>query len=437
MKLEIPAPGESTRQDSSALADELWIGIVLSALVAFFGWFLWIEPQRVAEEEPYADVEDEEERQYLRDLAVFEDMVRLETMDRVDWHEEQDRAARLFEIGPRQATEIVCEEYRAEPGLGRLPQSVSRALLQRVSRRSHDAPWTCLSDAYWSGELPEDREIFTEVAAFWEEAQSLERHGRLMDGVVRELLYRNALPDDDRFRSWVKRCALAMEYGAVTACQQVLEELSPRLGEDILLTALAMLDDPQLSEGDLDLVIDALAHLARYGQPDAWTILETAQLPDYDVDFRLGALFQLCRLMHIPDEDIHFQVARGLGRVSGYAVSPTTPHLRYRWRSSCRLAFGDPDRPDRPVDLLHVAHETDDGEEVLELGLRGAVEHGHCEVEEGLPLWFCGARRWTGGNRTIQTVLGDYFALTAHANWYELDYLPQDWADSSRSADGE
>lgn len=431
MKLEVPSPDEEMERDDTALAVELWIGIALSVMVVFFGWFLWIEPGRVADEDPYEAIEDPEERDYQRDRDFFAEMVANGTVENHDWRDEPQQAARVFEIGPRQAAEVVCEQYRASPGLDELPSDVSRRLLQRLVRGSGDAPWSCLSDAYWSDELAADSAVTEEVVRLWDEAGEFEEYGSIMATVVDDLLRRRSVPDEESFLEWIEGCALAMDYRAASACQAVLADRADGAdGDDILLLTLRQLDKSEGTKAELKPFIDTLTHLARRGQPEPWKILETEELPDYDVDLRLGALFGLCRLMHHPDDEISIEVARSLSKVAGYSFSATMPHMNYRWRSTCRLAFGNPEDPSRRVELLHVAHDDEQGQQVLELGLRGAVERGHCVEEEGLPRWFCGARRWTGGNRTLRNVMGDYFALTSHANWYEIENLPQDWAKS-------
>lgn len=424
MKLEVPAPEAPPSRDETQISIELWIGLVLSVLVIFFGWIAWVQPQTEPADDPFGHIEDEDDREAQRERAQFEEMVDSGRIDRIDWSDRQEEATRIFQIGPRDATEVVCRQYQQELSEGMMPRPMMRALLRAVSRRADDAPWTCLVDRYLHDALPDDSALSDEVVSFWRDVEWVEHHGAIMAGVVADFHGAEQRVDTEQFRQWLRRCAIAVDYGAAEACQRLIADEAPHYGADLLETLIDHLDEDDVDERDLRLASQALTYFARYGQPLDWTIEETPELPDYNVDFRLGALFLLCRFINSPDEEIREYAVEGFGRVAEVAGRPTSPHMQYRWRKSCRHAFGDAEDPPARLPMLGVV-SLDGDEETVDYGMQTLIDAGYCEAEPGVPLWYCGAQHWTGGGEAIRRVLGNYFALTSYIEWYEIEELAQ------------
>ncbi len=424
MKLEIPAPEESLPGDETQISMELWIGLVLSVLVIFFGWLFWIQPQMEEEDDPFQHIEDPEEREAERERAQFDEWVERGRMERIDWTDRPQEAVRVLEVGTRQATEVVCSQFRESLGASTAPRAMTQALLRAVSRRIDDAPWTCLLEMYLDDGVFEEGALVDEMALFWRDVQWVDAHGFIMAKVIADFLAAEEYPQSKNFDRWLRRCAMTMRYEAAPVCQQLAAQKKIRHGEDLLEMVIRQLDAPDVDIRDLALASQALAYFARYGQPREWRIEETDTLPDYDVDFRLGAVFMLCRLINSPDEEVREFAVDGLGRIAEVTGRPTSPHMQYRWRKSCRFAFGDADDPPARLPMLGVVSIKED-EEQSDYGMETLVDAGYCEREEGLPIWYCGAERWTGGGEAIRRVLGNYFALTSYIEWYEIEELAE------------
>ncbi len=413
-KLEIPAPDEEAQEDETALSLELWVGLSLSLVLAGFGWFLWPKPEEAPD--PYAHIEDEEERQLARDRDEFEAMVEQGTLDEVDWEVEAARSARVFEVGPREAAEVVCRAHEEQLRDGEFSRPPKVALLRSVDRRRSDAPWSCLLRLYLEGGLAQEAELNDELERFWEDVDRSGEHGHIMQTVIDDLQRADELPRSERFERWLRRCALSPEYQAADGCRVALRQKAPKFGGDLLEVLIGLVSDPKVSTGDLRFSADVLAEFARNGQPEKWHIVETDALPDYDVDFRLGSLFMLCRLMNSPEEEVQSSAAVALGRVSGVGGRSPNRDMKYRWRETCRRAFGDPRTPRMDAPFLAVAVE-EDGELSEDYGLDTLIDAGFCIQYDGRPSWYCGAQRWTGGGQSIDRVMGHHFARTAYIEW--------------------
>ncbi len=426
MKLEIPDPDESRRGDPTDLSFELWLGIALSALLIFFGWFLWIEPQRQAPEEPFAHIEDDDQRRTIQDRSRFDQWAQNNT---TDWSRHRDELGRIFEVGSRDATEAACSQFGSLISEEAAPRDVVRPLRQGVSRRSEDTPWSCLTTLYLEDRLPEDSELRREVASFWNDVNALEADSRRVSSILVDIAD-GELPDSPKFVEWLPRCALSIDFEPSARCQEIAADYADELGfgDDILEMLVDFIGRPEGASDseqyarDLEIAADALAWFVTEGQPPNWKIEETDALPDYDVDFRLGAAFQLCRLMNAPNEQVQSMAAHALADVVNRAVRSNNEYFHYRWHRACRVAFGDADEPRASVPALGVSMH-DNGDLIVDYGLDTLVEVGLCELQDGDPKWFCGAQRWTGGSRPIHRVLSRAYAEGSYVEWYEPEEL--------------
>lgn len=419
-KLEVPAPGQSLPEDPTQISMELWVGLVLAVLIIFFGWFLWVHPQEVVDEDPFADIEDPGEREQLRDRAEFEDMVERGTVDRVDWADDADRAQRAMELGPRPVAEAACRQFEEAIAAGQAPPAVTRTLLRVASRRSHDAPWTCLLTSYLQQDLAGYDSLREELAEFWGEIQSVQKHGEIMKSTVADF-HRDGVPaDQERVDRWLRRCALAMSYEASPWCQQVIAGRAPEFGDDLLEMLITHIDDPDVFVGDLVLAARALTYFAQYGQPNGWYVAEAKGIDDYEEAFRRGALFILCRLATAPADEVRTESVTGLRSIAEVTARARSPHFEARWREACRYAFGDRDDPTRPVSLSGVLTvRGEDGRP--DYGMTTLVDRGLCADDDAFPTWYCGTRRWGDKEESMRRTMAYYFAHTSYVEWHEVE----------------
>lgn len=418
MKLEIPSP-DGPKKDETELSDELWIAVMICVVMLFFGWFFLIVPQTNEEPDPLSYIEDVEEREEYRDRLRFEEMLEEGRYFVENW-DLQERA-RALSVGPREITEEICTHRLEAIKEGSLPIDEREALLGVVKRRSNDAPWTCLLRVYLREELP-DGELKGELDEFWDEVEELDEGSRIMAGVMADFRTSRDRPEVDRFYRWLRRCAIAFNYGAASQCQRLARQLAPKLGSDMLELVLIHLDDDRLTAEELLDSADALVELSSHGQPESWYIEETRTLPDYDVDFRLGALFVLCRLVNSPSRGVRTDVTKRLGRVASISGRPDNPYMVYRWREACKMAYGDTADPHGAAPMLSVFS----GEEpTVDYSMNGLYRDGYCEEDEERPVWFCGADQWNVSSTRVGSVLGEFFARTAYVEWFELDELAE------------
>lgn len=434
MKLEIPDPDEpTTTQHSHALSMELTISLALSALLVLAGWLWWIQPQQHQAGDD-GDATAAQTERTSEPAMPSEEPGRHDQLTVGDHEPSEARLkqiAQVFEAGPRSASEQACDYLSDNIVTGQLTRDVERPLRQSVARLGDSAPYGCLLRLYLEQGLPSDSELTHEVERFWNSIAALDDHGDVMASVV-EHFQRNSAPDAGMFDHWLRRCALAVDdYPAAPQCRQLVQQRHPQINDPLELV-LAHLSTPGISSTqfndefafDFEIATDVLTHLARYGQPDDWKIAETEVLPNYDADIRLASTFQLCRLMNAPHDEIQAHAAAGLGYIAEVADRPHNPYMPYRWRKTCRLAFGDLDAPQGDVPLLGVAsHDGDDT--TVDYGLGALIEHELCDQYDGYPSWYCGAEAWTGDEESLRQAMGMHFAETGYVEWYELDELAE------------
>lgn len=407
-KLVIPAPGEEAPREGELDAG-LWGGLALSLTVAVLGWGLWVVPQQGAEVDPLAGLSPAE-RQAWEAAEVFErwdvgavDVGALEKAERV----------RAIEYGPRALTEKICT-WHVETSEADAPEWDALALA--VSRRSERAPWTCLVRGYLSERF--EGELARAMDGFWAEVEG-GAHQLLVAAVVDAMREERDRPETERFYRWLRGCAARQQGSLPTSCLKLTRQLSPAQGEDVL----EMIDRQLEGSPEVEVLLEmsaALGRLAEYGQPPAWRVVEAEGLPDYDVDLRLGALFSMCRMMNSPDARVRDDVAQRLATIARVGLRPTDAYVHYRWLKTCRIMFGDRQEYDERafpylgvIDAQRQMQPRYAYTELAELGL--------CEEQVGMPLWLCGARRWTGGRRAMPDVLADDFVVSRYVEWLELD----------------
>ncbi|TXD34116.1 hypothetical protein FRC96_14535 [Lujinxingia vulgaris] len=407
-KLVIPAPGEEAPREGELDAG-LWGGLALSLTVAVLGWGLWVVPQQGAEVDPLAGLSPAE-RQAREASEVFErwdvgavDVGALEETERV----------RAIEYGPRALTEKICS-WHVEASGPDAPEWDALALA--VSRRSERAPWTCLVRGYLGERF--EGELVRAMDGFWAEVEG-GAHQLLVAAVVDAMREERDRPETERFYRWLRGCAARQQGSLPTSCLELTRQLSPAQGSDVL----EMIDRQLKGSPEVEVLLEmsaALGRLAEYGQPPAWRVVEAEGLPDYDVDLRLGALFSMCRMMNSPDARVRDDVAQRLATIARVGLRPTDAYVHYRWLKTCRIMFGDRQEYDERafpylgvIDAQRQMQPRYAYTELAELGL--------CEEQEGMPLWLCGARRWTGGRRAMPDVLADDFVVSRYVEWLELD----------------
>ena len=331
-----------------------------------------------------------------------------------DWR--TDELVATFQVGYRGLGESACRAVSGRLADGTLADAPSAALRESVSRRNPRAPWTCLFERYFSDpdSLPEP--VVRSLGALWERVRHFNGHRQLFASVLDGFRLRESTPEAPEFRRWLRLCALNFAAGPGTECRRLLATLAPAEGADLLgvvETHLRRVDELNPSY-DLPVLVEGLGSLALSGQPSEWHIDQTAELPDYDLDLRLGAIFYLCRFVNTPNDAVANTAARQLSGAAEVGVRAVDETLVPRWRRACRLAFGTRNdeeerwrapalgvwngRPDSPPDY----------------DVTSAIERGDCRRREGHPFWYCGALKW---NASRPAELVDFFVETRSAEW--------------------
>lgn len=428
MKLEVPDPDADDAAEPPEMAFGLWLGMALSVAIVGLGWLLAIQPRLGEPPSDQTTIDTDQTTRHDVDPA-------LDGLDFDDLDEPEARLVRHVEDGDRDRAEQQCQKLEQSLREGTVSRQTRRILRQGVSRQAGAIPWTCLTGLVVRDQLPDNDELTRQLEEFWQEVDSLEDHGEIMVSILADRTD-DGLFDAAPFDDWLRRCALAVDYPAAPTCRQLVRRHRPEWGEDILEVLLTELSREPMAprryydeHGDrLQSATDALTHFARYGQPAGWVVDQTAEIDDYNRAFRRGATFQLCRMMNSPDRDIQIRVGDALGDVAGIASRPLDPNMQFRWRQTCRMLFGDPERPDASVPVLGVSM-VDGDEQLVDYGLDTLVDRGLCDQSDDRPAWYCGARRWHGDDRTddraddpsVSRLIGHYFARTGYVEWYEPD----------------
>jgi hypothetical protein len=413
-KLHVPAPGESP-QDPYGIDEVLFYPFLLCLVLAGLGALYW--PGKKNYEAMQAELEAlaaSEAESILPAKAVKFFAMSEQALGSYDWDDEA--RAVVLEHGPRRAGELVCEHLRDELITGEVLAELRQALAASVKAGSPQAPWSCLSLLYWDDQLKQVPELEEVLEQVWSSAGRFEADSALIEGIVADFRAQRRRPRSEEFFGWLRHCGMRLDWGSEGECLRLLRQIAPAQGEDFLLMVDRHLSHGELAEETVIDAVTALGHVAIHGQPSRWRIEETRALPAYDFDARVGAIFLLCRLVNSPSQEVSRAAARRLSQTGAVSVRATDPHLVFRWRAGCRIAFGPSEAdPYTSVPVLGVWTGEADADPIY--GLEDAVERGDCEVREGLPMWSCGVRSYNGKGRTLQQFMSEVFTETRYVEW--------------------
>ncbi|MBA2663613.1 MAG: hypothetical protein H0U74_15090 [Bradymonadaceae bacterium] len=434
MKLQVPAPGEK-HDDPMAMHDVLSVSFGICILLAiamglFFSGILKDDGdgQSALRANSAAKTRSSSEpaggqthKQPSKKRAAFSKLG-AEQLRAYAW--DDDAASMAWEVGPREAAEAACEHYSAQLVENTLEATLMAALLTPVRETQRHAPWSCLSRLYLDDQLDATGELHQEMAALWRTLEAFEDLAPIASSIVADFRTTRDRPKSPRFYRWLSVCALNLPFGqAAQECHRLLRQLAPEYGEDFLMMADRLLGQPLAIE-EIAIMTTTLGMFARRGQPFAWRVAETTALPDYDVDFRQGTVFTLCRLAHSPNQDVAGHAASALAHAAGVSNRPGDTHILYRWRHTCRLAFAASDSPsdaasdvasDAPVAVLHVWSGQE--HDLPDYTLAGAIERGDCKRDDTRPAWYCGAERWRAGRTPLSQALAEWYNESRYVEW--------------------
>ncbi|MFU8802912.1 MAG: hypothetical protein ACNA8W_03790 [Bradymonadaceae bacterium] len=421
-KLQVPAPGQKP-VDSTELDDTLFYSLMLCVILVVLGYFFWI----AGDDEVEIEGQESAQAVHLSQAQEAQDLNEFAAMSEEELKAHRWDEAGLVQVmqhGPGEAADVACEHLKPRLESGEVGRQVHLAMLESVTRRHPQAPWSCLTRLFLDEKLSDELGIHKELETFWKEVETFESHVGLAANLVAGFRTSRNRPESERFYRWLRLCGAHLEYPASGECHRLLRQISPAQGEDLLLMIDKHLEETSLPVHELEIIIHGLGHLATNGQPMRWKIEETRALPAYDVDFRQGAVFMLCRLVNSPNEELSRLAAQRLSRAASVVARTGDPHLIFRWRAGCRLGFGVDDADEYiPVPLLAVW--TGDDEEQPRYSLKDAIERGDCKPREGHPSWTCGSSRWTGEGKPLQLALLDLFTHSRYIEWQDQQAPPE------------
>ncbi len=419
-KLYVPAPDEEPAEVFGILELAALICTLL-AVTIFYGFATQKSTSEradaSAEEEAVQELSAEVRRQ--KQVAAGFDERKPSELEDYAWKTEELLA--VIRYGERETAEAACQARSGQIREGALSDPTLMTFIKAMDRRAENAPWACLLRLYFADEIGQD-ELVDEMDSFWQEVEAHEGNARIIASALEEFRKTRDRPEADRFYEWLRLCALDFEYQAAAECQRLLHQLSPAQGADILMAAEKHLQESKPSGDDLKMIVDAIGQMARNGQPHAtWSIKETANLPDYDVDFRQAAVLYLCRFVQSPDKDLARVAAFELGKTALFGARGFDDKLRRRWIKTCQLAFQKSDAANDPALQILAVWDGNEASEP-EYALAQDVERGVCEVQEDYPMWYCGTRLWNGEGKALDMALQDFFVETRYIE-------TEDWPD--------
>lgn len=415
-KLRVPDP-DATDGDDSPYDAAIVVGATLSIL---FGLAIFLIQLESTGHQPGAPTEASQTGQSngpmdrLRRLARQKSGAELETRE---WT--PDETVLAFSKGPRAVARAICRASTDALSSGSLPAEAAAELAAAVDRRAPHVPWQCLMDGYLQDQISSELAVYDKLDTFWDEMRAFRASGDVVEQILagwRAEVRRapgpeaRGLPDSERFDRWIRLCALNFDFPAGEACRRLLADLAPRHGADLLGVVETHLQESTPNPNyDLPILIDGLERLASVGQPPDWRIVETEELPDYDVDLRIGATFYLCRILNSPNDDVGERAARALSEAAGVSPRAVDDGLRRRWLQACELAFQSDGE-----NAESLAVWNGDNNSAPRYELQHAIERGHCEVRDDHPDWYCASLKWQGGQPED---LRDFFVETRHLDW--------------------
>lgn len=412
-KLRIPAPPDPSEDSFGAVELGVLASAMLGALIMW--WFVQQPPPETHKTRPILN----DQQQQLTDEMLVErlqaqklEKLKPSELSQRDWSDQDVHV--VFSFGTGATTELVCEKRAEQISANLLPETLKLDLLKSLDQRSENAPYACLSRLFFAEKLPQD-DLRAEMEEFWTEAAAWEGNADRVSEVLNTFRFTRDCPESARFSRWLRACALNFDYDGANACQRLINQIAPAQGADLLLTYVMQLEESEVATKEHQQLARTLGKLVRDGQPISFKVSETKELPDYDVDFRNGAVLFLCRAVNSPDDDVAFAAAEELTKSAHFGARSYDKNVLLRWREGCRVAFGGQPN-DQYLSMLAVSSGVEG--EAPDYKLSSAVTSGECEVKEGYPLWYCGARLWIGEGEMSQA-LEDIFVKTAWVEWVD------------------
>lgn len=414
-KLRIPAPHEEPHESFGVVELSLLASAIFA--VSVIGWFIsrpapqkHVQPAVTQDghvvERLSASLKAEKSRADKLDALPSSELTKR------TWTDEEVVAVVRF--GKRETAEAACDARAKQIEADTVADAMRLELVKALDRRSESAPYACLSRLYFEDKLPQ-KDLVAELDEFWGDAYTWQGNTRLVSEIVDRYRITRNRPQSRGFERWLRLCGLNFDYGAVSSCQQLLNQLSPAQGTDLVMTVIKELEVSTPSTDEHKLLAKALGRLARNGQPPAFRTLQTKELPDYDVDFRYAAVLMLCRYVNSPDEDVAFAAAEELSQTTHFSARSYDRNVLVRWREGCRVAFGG---TEDQVSLPLLAVWSGDENDPPDYKWSTEVELGECVLQEGYPDWYCGAKLFIGKGPLDKT-LDDIFVKTAWVEWVD------------------
>jgi hypothetical protein len=340
-KLHIPTP----EQENPNLA--FLECIVITLLVCAVGLYgamqnvLLVKPSAAAQRAAAREAARTPEERRIEQLRKLPDLS-AHQWDRLD-------LVSALRFGPLDLAQQACERWLAlsaqdPPGLSPDDdRAIAAELLSVLDRRVKHAPLACVLRAHLRGELTALSELDREAAVVWGEVSRFEYEPTLVGAAVRHWQVTRQRPDTPAFDAWLRVCGMGAISPERLACQDMLRQLAPRHGSNLLETIdLHISQLVPLHVTDLKPAAEALALIASIGQPPRFADLES------DQEIRRAAVFLLCRIVHHPDQAIGAEAGRWLSFVAGIDARSSDRHTRARWQDACRLIFGGTRAPHEP-----------------------------------------------------------------------------------------
>lgn len=441
-KEKLHVPGSADREDFSELNITIVLSWALSMLICI-GLFLALRGQL-----PTPDPGGEGSTSVAGESA--EEMSPLE------------QSVEQFRVGPREKSELACAELKPQIASGELAGPIDQQLQKVLNQRLHYAPWTCVLEAYLSGEISAELAIHAEIAEFWQQAQAFNTPTEILGPALQSFRQREALPENPDFMSWLRLCAMSPRATTRVQCLELLASVSPAQGEDALMMVEEHLQRrrQELSAEEMAIVVDGLGSLANSGQPLGWRVQLDPEDPAFSSDsIRIGAAFMLCRALNSPDQGVAAGAANALAKAATMSARDANMTALRRWREACHYAFVDAaameeqdcenanfkapqiyeevseataERPEEAPADERAARDPEasdlavwDGREDSrpDYSLKAAIERGLCAADPSAahPAWTCALERWRGPkDDPFDLTLQRFFIKTSYVEWCDF-----------------
>ena len=409
-RMRIPGPDEP--EDFSELADTIVYAWAVTMLVCI-GLFLFFRGHRPGE--GHTEPVDGESGSAAASVKPGAE-ASADDYDDKEWAEDDIVAA--MRRGPRKAAESACASLRPALESGKLDRRVRLELIKVVDRRAEHAPWSCLLRAYLDGDVAPDSDLYDELEEVWADFRRFEVPSKLARRLVADMRQSGDVPEADSFRRWLRLCGLHPSWGGGAQCRQLLAQIAPEEGVDLLMTAEHHLRgvSPDQLDRDLDTMVAGVGYLARHGQHDEWLLTRGVDPVAYDTRLRKAALFLLCRFVNSPDTEVAQQAAMQLADAASVAARATNENLVRRWRATCQLAFREED-DESDSGAAALAVWTGKADDPPDYSLQSAIERGDCPPASSRPAWECGVKLWQAKEPELDLALMSFFTETRYIEW--------------------